>query len=146
MRPRGSTDQVLQSPLKPALARHRPTGKRPMFIALVITTALLALIAVNSAVMKLRKNEQVVAIIGGTVGVPAGYFPVLAALEIAGAVGIVAGLWVAPLGIAAAIGLVAYFVGAVAGHLRVRDMKNLAMPLPPLVLAIAVLTLRLLTV
>jgi hypothetical protein len=116
-----------------------------VFIALVITTAVLALICLNSAVMKLRENEQVVAIIGGTVGVPARYIPVLAALEIAGAVGIVAGLWIAPLGIAAAIGLVAYFVGAVAGHLRVRDMKNLAMPLPPLVLAIAVLVLRLAT-
>ena len=116
-----------------------------MFIALVITTVLLAVICLNSAVMKLRENEQVVAIIGGTVGVPARYFPVLAALEILGAVGIVAGLWLTPLGIAAAIGLVAYFVGAVTGHLRVRDIKNLTMPLPPLVLAIAVLVLRLAT-
>jgi uncharacterized membrane protein YphA (DoxX/SURF4 family) len=116
-----------------------------VFIALVIITVLLAAICLNSAAMKLRENEQVVAIIGGTVGVPARYFPVLAALEIAGALGIVAGLWLEPLGIAAAIGLVAYFVGAVAGHLRVRDIKNLAMPLPPLVLAIGVLTLRLLT-
>jgi hypothetical protein len=48
-----------------------------------------------------------------------------------------------PLGVAA--GLVAYFLGAVGGHLRVRDTKNLAMPMPPLVLAIAVLVLRLLT-
>jgi hypothetical protein len=40
---------------------------------------------------------------------------------------------------------VAYFVGAVGGHLRVGDTKNLAMPLPPLVLAVAVLVLRLLT-
>ena len=116
-----------------------------MFVALVITTVLLALICLNSAVMRLRENEQVVAIIGGTVGVPVRYFPVLAGLEIAGAVGIVLGLWVAPLGIAAAIGLVGYFTGAVAGHLRVRDTKNLAMPLPPLVLAIAVLVLRLAT-
>ena len=116
-----------------------------MIIALAITTVLLAAICLNSAVMKLRENEQVVAIIGGTVGVPARYFPVLAALEVAGAVGIVLGLWVAPLGVAAALGLVAYFVGAVAGHLRVRDIKNLAMPLPPLVLAIAVLVLRLAT-
>src|SRR5690606_17574630 len=102
-------------------------------------------ISVNSAVMKLRRNEQVVSVIGGTVGVPARYFPVLAALEIAGAVGIVGGLWIAPLGIAAAAGLTAYFVGAVGGHLRVRDIKNLAMPLPPLVLSIAVLVLRIVT-
>ena len=116
-----------------------------MFIALVITTVLLAVICLNSAVMKLRENEQVVAIIGGTVGVPARYFPVLAALEMAGAVGIVLGLWVVPLGVAGALGLVGYFVGAVAGHLRVRDTKNLVMPLPPLLLAVAVLVLRLAT-
>ena len=116
-----------------------------MFIALVITTALLALICVNSAVMKVRKHEQVVAVIGGTVGVPARYFPVLAVLEIAGAVGIVAGLWITPLGILAAACLTAYFIGALGGHLRVRDTKNLAMPLPPLVLSVAVLVLQLLT-
>jgi alkanesulfonate monooxygenase SsuD/methylene tetrahydromethanopterin reductase-like flavin-dependent oxidoreductase (luciferase family) len=36
-------------------------------------------------------------------------------------------------------------LAAVAGHLRVRDLKNLAMPLPPLVPAITVLVLRLTT-
>jgi uncharacterized membrane protein YphA (DoxX/SURF4 family) len=116
-----------------------------VFIALVIVTVLLAVICLNSAAMKLRKNEQVLATIHGTVGVPLRHLPVLAGLEIAGAVGILIGLWLEPLGIAAAIGLVAYFLGAVIGHLRVRDTKNLAMPLPPLVLAIAVLVLRLLT-
>ena len=86
-----------------------------MFIALVIVTVLLAVICLNSAVMKLRKNEQVLATIHGTVGVPLRQLPVLAGLEIAGAAGILIGLWLEPLGIAAAIGLVAYFVGAVTG-------------------------------
>jgi uncharacterized membrane protein YphA (DoxX/SURF4 family) len=116
-----------------------------MFIALVVITVLLAAICLNSAVMKLRQAEAVVAVIHGTVGVPKPYLPVLAALEMAGAMGIVIGLWVEPLGILAAACLVAYFSGAVIGHLRVRDTKNLAMPLPPLVLAIAVLVLRLAT-
>ena len=116
-----------------------------MFIALVIVTALLAVICVQSAAMKLRKNEQVLAVIHGTIGVPQRHVPVLAALELAGAAGILAGLWLEPLGVAAAAGLVAYFLGAVGGHLRVRDTKNLAIPMPPLVLAIAVLVLRLLT-
>jgi hypothetical protein len=116
-----------------------------VFIALVITTVLLALIALNSAAMKLRKNEQVLAVIHGTVGVPQRHLPTLAGLEVAGAVGILVGLWLEPLGIAAAAGLVAYFLGAVGGHLRVGDTKNLAMPIPPLVLAVAVLVLRLLT-
>ncbi len=116
-----------------------------MFIALVVVTVLLAVICLNSAAMKLRRNAQVLAVIHGTVGVPQRHLPVLAALEIAGAAGILIGLWLEPLGVAAAAGLVAYFVGAVGGHLRVGDRKHLAMPLPPLVLAVAVLVLRLVT-
>jgi hypothetical protein len=116
-----------------------------VFIALVVVTVLLAAICLNSAVMKLRRNEQVLAVISGTVGVPQPYLPALAALEIAGAAGILLGLSLEPLGVLAATGLVAYFVGAVGGHLRVRDTKHLVMPLPPLVLAIAVLVLRLAT-
>jgi uncharacterized membrane protein YphA (DoxX/SURF4 family) len=116
-----------------------------MFIALVIATVLLAAMCASSASMKLRNNEQAVAIIGGTVGDPLRFFPVLAFLELAGAAGILIGLWLEPLGIAAAVGLVAYSVDALAGHLRVRDTKNLAMPLPPLALSVAVLVLRLVT-
>jgi uncharacterized membrane protein YphA (DoxX/SURF4 family) len=116
-----------------------------VFIALVIVTALLAVICVSSASMKLRRNEQVLAVIHGTVGVPQRHLPVLAALELVGAIGILVGLWLEPLGVAAAAGLVAYFVGAAIGHLRVGDTKNLTMPMPPLVLAVAVLVLRLLT-
>ncbi|MBF0688508.1 MAG: DoxX family protein [Cellulomonas sp.] len=116
-----------------------------MFIALVVLTVLLALVVTSSAVMKLRKNEQVVASIVGTVGFPERRLPVLAGLEIAGAVGIVVGLWVAPLGIAAAVGLTLYFVGAVIGHLRVRDTKGVTSPLVPLVLSVAVLVLRVVT-
>ncbi|WP_402466008.1 DoxX family protein [Isoptericola aurantiacus] len=113
-----------------------------MFIALIITTALLALVAVNSAAMKLRRNEQVVATISGTVGLPERHIPTLAVLEIAGGLGIVAGLWFAPLGVAAAAGLTAYFIGAVIGHLRVGDTKGVASPIIPLVLSVAVLVLR----
>src|SRR4051812_26020078 len=99
----------------------------------------------GSAMKKLQNDEQVRTVIGGTVGVPARYFPALAALELAGAVGILAGPWLAPLGIAAATGLVAYFVAAAIGHLRVGDSKGLAMPIVPLLLSIAVLVLRILT-
>jgi hypothetical protein len=58
-------------------------------------------------------------------GVPLGLFPFLAACEIAGAGGLPIGLWYAQLGIAAAIGLVLYFVGAVGAHLRKSDFKRL---------------------
>ena len=116
-----------------------------MFIALTIVTVLLAALVAGSAAKKLQKDQQVLDVIGGTVGVPDRYFPLLAALELAGAAGILIGLWLAPLGIAAAAGLVAYFIGAMIGHLRVGDTKGLAMPLVPLALSIAVLVLRLAT-
>ena len=116
-----------------------------MFIALIVATVVLSAIAVGSAIGKLRKAEQVVAAIHGTVGVPLRLLPVLAGLEIAGAVGILIGLAVEPLGIAAATGLVLYFVGAVIGHLRVGDTRGVAQPVLPLVLSIAVLVLRVTT-
>jgi DoxX-like family len=116
-----------------------------MFVALIIATILLAAMAIGSAAKKLQKDEQVRAIIGDTVGVPERHFATLAALELAAAAGILLGLWLEPLGIAAAIGLILYFTGAVIAHLRVGDTKHLAMPLPPLALAIAVLVLRIVT-
>jgi uncharacterized membrane protein YphA (DoxX/SURF4 family) len=116
-----------------------------VFIALVIATVLLAAALVSSASLKVRRNEQAVAIIGDTVGVPLRFFSVLASLEAAGAAGILVGLWLEPLGVLAAACLVAYFVGAAIGHLRVGDTKHLTMPLPPLVLSVIVLVLRLVT-
>lgn len=116
-----------------------------MFIALAIGTALLALMCVASASGKLRKDEQSVAIISGRLGVPVGGLAVLAALERAGGAGILVGLWLAPLGVAAAAGLVTYFVGAMIAHARVGDFKGLAMPLLPLLLSVAVLALRIAT-
>jgi hypothetical protein len=62
-----------------------------------------------------------------------------------GAIGIVAGLWIEPLGVAAAAGLTAYFVGALLGHLRVGDTQGMTMPLVPLVLSAATLVLRVAT-
>jgi len=106
-----------------------------VFIALVVTTVLLALVAVFSASLKLRKAEQVVASVHGTIGIPMRYLPALAALEIA----------VALLGIAAATGLVLYFVGAVISHLLVRDTKGAVSPVLPLLLSVAALALRIAT-
>ena len=116
-----------------------------MFITLVITAVLLAAVCASSASLKLRKDERSVAVIGGTVGVPLHFFPILAALELAGAAGILIGLWLEPLGVVAAACLVVYFGGALVGHIRVRDTKGLAMPVPPLVLSIVVLALRIAT-
>ena len=56
----------------------------------------------------------------------------------AGAVGLLVGLVVPALGIAAAIGLVLYFIGALGAHLRVRD-TGIAGAVGFLVLAVAAL-------
>ena len=45
----------------------------------------------------------------------------------------------------AAVGVVLYFVGAIAAHLRVRDTKGLLNPSLPLVLSLVVSVLRIAT-
>ena len=112
-----------------------------MFVAYAILAILLALMLVFSARSKLVKNEQVVEIIHSKVGVPMTMFPFLAACEIAGAIGLLIGLVYPPVGIAAAIGVALYFIGAVIAHLRVRDVKGLSAPLGPLVFSIIVTAL-----
>lgn len=80
-----------------------------------------------------------------TVGVPVKYFPLLAACEFAGALGLVAGIWWPPLGLSAGIGLVLYFVGAIVSHLRVGDVRGIGAPAFMLMLAGGALALRVLT-
>ena len=101
-----------------------------MFVATVIVSAFLALAVAASAAGKLSRVPQVVDMLTG-LGVPASWRPRLAAAELAGGVGIAVGLAIAPLGVAAAAGLVCYFLGAVITHLRVHDRQIAA----PIVLA-----------
>jgi hypothetical protein len=76
------------------------------------------------------------------VGVPRSWLPTLGTLKIAGAVGLVLGLLgVRVLGVAAAVGLIGFFVGAIVVHLRARVLHNIGVPAAYLVLAIASLTL-----
>ena len=114
-----------------------------MFVVTAIVSILLALAAVGSGFGKLSKQPKLVENLTG-LGVPMSWLPLLAAAEIAGGVGLLAGLKVAPLGIAAAIGLIAYFVGAVITHVRAKD-KNLAPPAVLALLSVAALVLRIAT-
>ena len=78
------------------------------------------------------------------VGVPRSWLPRLATLKMAGAAGLVLGVVAVPwLGVAAAIGLVAFYTGAVLTHLRARVFYNLAFPGVYLALALASLALAL---
>lgn len=68
--------------------------------------------------------------------------PILGALKAAGAAGLALGLAGVPwIGLAAAVGLVLFFVGAVAFHVNYRVYHNIAFPLAFLALAVATLTL-----
>jgi uncharacterized membrane protein YphA (DoxX/SURF4 family) len=114
-----------------------------MFIAAAIVTSLLALALLVSGRGKLVKDPAQLKTMA-TVGFPEEKLWLLAAAEIAGAIGIVAGLFWWPIGVAAAVGVVLYFAGATGSHLRVKD-KNLAPALVMLLAAVAVLVLRALT-
>lgn len=116
-----------------------------MSIAYLGTTILLAAMLMFSGIGKIRRDLHIVQIIHEVVGVPLKYFRVLAACEFAGALGLVLGIWWPCLGVAAGIGLVLYFVGAVISHLRVADVKGIGPAAFMLVVAAAALVLRILT-
>ena len=59
--------------------------------------------------------------------------------------GLMLGILWPPLGVAAGMGLVLYFVGAVVAHLRVGDVKGIGPALFMLVLSVGALVLRILT-
>jgi hypothetical protein len=112
-----------------------------VFVAYAVIAVLLAPALTASAYTKLTRNERVVK--GFTeIGVPLKLYPFLAACEIAGAAGLIIGLWYGPLGIAAAAGVVLYFVGAIITHLRKGDVKGAPTPVVILIVAAVALTLR----
>jgi len=113
--------------------------------AYLAITMLLAAMAAFSGVAKIRLDPRIVRVIHEVIGVPLRYLPFLAACEFAGALGLVLGIWWPPLGVAAGIGLVLYFVGAVASHLRVGDVKGMGPAAFMLAAAGAALIMRILT-
>ncbi|MFE5589001.1 DoxX family protein [Streptomyces sp. NPDC056549] len=93
-----------------------------MLIAYAVVATLLALASLGSAFMTFTKNPQVIGSMT-KVGVAESALPWLATAKAAGALGLLAGLFVPLLGEAAAVGLVLYFAGAVIAHLRVKDFE-----------------------
>ena len=116
-----------------------------MYAAYLVITILFALMAAFSGLGKMRRDPRQVRSVHETVGVPLRHFPLLAACEFAGASGLLVGIWWPPLGVAAGIGLVLYFVGAVVSHLRVGDAKGIGPATFMLVLAAGALAQRILT-
>lgn len=111
-------------------------------IAMVVVSSLLALVLLASASAKLRRLPPVVESMIH-VGVTVKQIPLLAALEIAGAVGLLVGVDAASIGRLAAAGLVLYFLGAVGAHLRVRDgVQELSPAVVLFVVALVTLVLQ----
>jgi DoxX-like protein len=115
-----------------------------MFAATIIVSALLAAALTFSALRKLSHRPVVVEAYGRA-GVPEDWLNLLATVLLAGAFGLLAGLAWAPLGIAAAACLVAYFLVAIGFHIRAGDAANVGTPLAIAVLAALALALRLAT-
>jgi hypothetical protein len=115
-----------------------------MSIATAIVSSLLASAMAYSAVRKLGHKERY---ISGyiRVGVPEEKLNYLALILIAGAAGLIIGLFWAPIGVAAAVGVILYFSTAIAFHIRADDAKNLPTPLTLLILGAAAFALQLAT-
>jgi hypothetical protein len=114
-----------------------------MHTVFLVVTVLFALLSAFSALGKLQRDPRQMKVMQ-TVGVAPAYLPFLAACELAGAVGLLSGIWWPAIGIAGGIGLVLYFIGAVVAHLRVGD-KAIAPAAFMWVLAAGTLTLRVVT-
>jgi len=109
--------------------------------AYVVITLITAVLTAGIAVADLIPAGFVLAN-SAEVGVPRSWLPALAAVKLAGAGGLVVGLLILPtLGIAAAVGLVLFFVGAVLTHLRAGVLYNIAFPGAYLCLSAATLAL-----
>ncbi|MFE0458986.1 DoxX family protein [Kitasatospora sp. NPDC058965] len=105
-----------------------------------LTLTTLAIVAnAGIAVADLAKAPFVLAN-SAEVRVPRSWIAPLALTKLAGAAGLALGLaGFGPIGLAAAAGLVLFFVGAVGVHLYTRVLHNLAFPLGYLALAVGAL-------
>ena len=116
-----------------------------MYVVYIIVVGVFMVILAMSAQRKLVGDPLAVEVIGNVVGVPLRFFPVLALLEVAGGVGLLVGIGLKPLGVAAGACLVAYFIVAIASHLRKRDLivGHMTPPVMMVLISAAALALRL---
>ena len=91
-----------------------------MTISLIIFGSLLAFAAIGSAIAKLKKVPDVMASMA-SVGVKPNQVPVLAVLEIAGGIGVIAGIWSKNLGVLSSVALGLYFLGAISAHVKAKS-------------------------
>ena len=112
-----------------------------MFTAYIIVTVLAAAANTFSATLDFIRYKQIL-INMAKVGVSESWITILGILKAAGALGLLIGIGVPLIGIAAAVGLVLFFVAAIITHLRARDY-SFGLAVVFLLLAVAELVLRL---
>jgi hypothetical protein len=103
---------------------------------LVVTTTTVIAVAV-AAFSDFTRGSFAMAM-SARVGVPPSWFPVLGTLKAAGATGLVLGVSDVPfIGVAAATGLVLFFLGGIVVHLRAHEHRQIFITLGYLALAVA---------
>ena len=112
-----------------------------MFTAYIVVTLLAAAANIFSATLDFIRFKPIL-INMARVGVSESWINTLGTLKAAGALGLLVGIAMPLIGVAAAGGLVLFFVGAIVTHLRARDYSfSLAVVL--LMLSVTALVLRL---
>jgi hypothetical protein len=91
-----------------------------MFIAYLIITILAAAANILSATLDFVRFQQILTNMAKA-GVSESWLTTLGLLKTAGALGLLAGIFLRPIGIAAAVCLTLFFVAAIIVHLRARD-------------------------
>ncbi len=98
-----------------------------MFITAVIASILLAVVCAASGLPKAIGAASAIAE-ARHLGIPRNGYIAIGLLELAAAGGLIGGLLIAPLGIAAATGMLLMMTGATISHLRVRDPLPATLP------------------
>jgi hypothetical protein len=101
---------------------------------------LLAVIQFGDGLMCLRPVRFIAQCFEG-VGWPREFWWTMPVLKFAAAAGLIAGIWVPYLGLLASLGLVAYFITAIAMHVRAKDFgRNLFLNATGMLLVCAAVT------
>ena len=113
-----------------------------MFTAYIIVTVMAAAANTIAAVVKFVRPQWVLDNIKKWGGSPSWLFT-LGTLKAVGALGLLVGIAVPLIGVAAAVGLVLFFIGAITVVIRASWHSHLRWPVTYLLLAVASLALRL---
>lgn len=105
----------------------------------IVTTLLVALL-VGTGIGKIKRATPIVHNLEAS-DVPRKAFTPLGSLELLGAVGVVVGLLIPPIGVLTAACLILYFAGAVYAHIRADD-ENIAPAGSGMIMSIIVLMLQ----